>query len=123
MAKKILVVDDDPEGLALLSGRLRKAGFDVLCEKNGQAGMDRIFKDHPDLVILDIEMPEMNGFMFVTVLKKIEEFKSTPVIVLTAHEENKPIFARKGISHYLVKPVNFDELFKQITELIGLQSV
>ena len=119
MAKKVLIVDDDPVGIALVERRLRKEGFEVISEQNGQAGLDRTLKDHPDLIILDIEMPEMNGFTFANELKKIEEIKATPIIVLTAHQENKPIFFRKGITNYLVKPVNFDELFKQIAELIG----
>ncbi len=94
MAKKILVIDDDPVGGKLLA-----------------------LRNLPDLIILDIEMPEMNGYTFVMELKKLEPVKATPVIVLTSHEENRAIFARKGISHYLVKPVNFDVLFAKMKEL------
>jgi DNA-binding response OmpR family regulator len=64
-------------------------------------------------------MPEMNGYTFIIEMKKEEALKDTPVIVLTAHEENRSIFARRGIKHYLVKPVNFDDLFAKIVELVG----
>jgi response regulator RpfG family c-di-GMP phosphodiesterase len=61
----------------------------------------------------------MNGYTFVTELKKSDDLKNIPVIVTTAHEENRRIFARRGIHPYFVKPVNFDELLKTIVELTG----
>jgi len=119
MAKRILVVDDDPVGRALMESRLGKAGYEVLQASNGQMGLDMTKAEKPDLIVLDVEMPEMNGFTFVTELKKLEDVKNTPIIVLTAHEENKPIFLRKGIQHYLIKPVNFDDLFAKMNPLLG----
>ena len=119
MAKKILVVDDDPVGATLMESRLLKAGYDVLKAMNGQMGLNMAKVNKPELVVLDIEMPEMNGYTCLSELRKFEETKTTPVIVLTAHEENKAIFARKGISHYLVKPVNFDDLFAKMKAILG----
>ena len=119
MARKILVVDDDPVGLALLKAALAKAGFEVFSAWNGVQGLELLRKEHPDLVILDIEMPQMNGYEFALEMKQDEKIRNTPVIVLTAHEENRPIFKRKGILNYLVKPVKIDELFAQIGQLIG----
>jgi twitching motility two-component system response regulator PilH len=119
MPKKILVVDDDPVGQMLMESRLVKAGYEVIKAGNGQAGLDMTKAQKPDLIVLDVEMPEMNGFTFVTELKKLEDVKNTPIIVLTAHEENKPIFHRKGIDHYLVKPVIFDDLFAKMNTLLG----
>lgn len=114
MIKKIVVIDDDPVGVALLQNRLVKAGYEVAAERNGQAGLARVLKDKPDLVILDVEMPEMNGYTFMLELRKHQQFQELPVIVLTAHEENKRIFERRGIRYYLTKPVNFDDLFAKI---------
>jgi len=119
MSKKILIIDDDPVGITLMSGRIGKEGFAILTAVNGRLGLEYARREKPDLIILDIEMPEMNGYSFVLELKQIPELNKTPVIVTTAHEENRPIFARRGISHYLVKPVKFDELFKMVSELIG----
>ena len=119
MAKKILVIDDDRVGATLMSARVGREGFTVLTAINGRIGLEYAARERPDLIILDIEMPEMNGYTFVMELKKNDGLKNIPVIVTTAHEENRPIFARRGIMHYLVKPVNFDELFPMIDKLTG----
>jgi|WetSurMetagenome_2_1015567.scaffolds.fasta_scaffold1212874_2 two-component system, chemotaxis family, chemotaxis protein CheY len=119
MPKKILVVDDDPTGRLLMEARLTKAGYEVLQAADGEMGLNLTKMQKPDLIVLDIEMPGMNGFSFVIELKKLEDVKDTPIIVLTAHEENKPIFHRKGIDNYLVKPVNFDELFTMMDKILG----
>ena len=101
-----------------MESRLSKAGYEVARALNGEQGLKQAANLKPDLIILDIEMPQMNGYTFVIELKKIEPIMNTPVVVLTAHEENKAIFARKGISHYLVKPVNFDVLFAKMNEIL-----
>ena len=119
MAKKILVVDDDPVGSTIMKARLSGAGFEVLTAIDGMHGLEAVREHHPDLIILDIEMPTMNGYVFILEMKQDSSISSIPVMVLTSHEENKPIFRRKGILHYLVKPVNFDDLFAHMKELIG----
>lgn len=119
MAKKILVVDDDPVGVALMDSRLTKAGYEVIIARNGEEGLNRVKQDKPDALVLDIEMPEMNGYTFIIEMKKDETVKNTPVIVQTSHEENRAVFARRGITHYLVKPINFDILLTQLKALVG----
>lgn len=119
MAKKILIVDDDPVGVALMDSRLTKAGYEVMIERDGQGGLVRVKKEKPDALVLDIEMPEMNGYTFLIEMKKDEAVKDTPVIVQTSHEENRSVFARRGITHYLVKPINFDLLLGQLKEICG----
>ncbi len=119
MGKRILVVDDDPVGVALMEGRLTKAGYEVNMACNGEEGLKFAKAVSPALIILDVEMPEMNGYSFLYELRSIDALKAVPVIVLTAHEENQKIFARKGIAHYLIKPVNFDVLFKLMDQIIG----
>jgi DNA-binding response OmpR family regulator len=111
MGKKILVIDDDPVGGALMVSRLSKEGHEVVRAVNGEQGLAKAQEFLPALIILDIEMPEMNGYTFVGEQRKIDSIKDVPVIVLTSHEENKSIFARKNIKNYLIKPVNFDILF------------
>lgn len=119
MAKKVMIVDDDPVGVALMDSRLSKAGYDVLIERNGAGGLARLKKDRPDVIVLDVEMPEMNGYTFIIEMKKEEAVKDIPVIVQTSHEENRAVFARRGITHYLVKPINFDVLLTHLKELLG----
>ncbi|MBF0486370.1 MAG: response regulator [Candidatus Omnitrophica bacterium] len=119
MAKKILVVDDDATGRVLMNSRLAKEGFEVMVAGNGYEGLEQVKRNKPDFIILDIEMPEMNGYTFVLELKKIDGCQDIPMAVLTSHKENKAIFARRGVQHYFVKPVNFDELIPQIVDLVG----
>lgn len=119
MGKKILIIDDDRVGVTLLASRIGKEGFEVFMALNGIMGLEYAAREKPDLIILDIEMPEMNGYTFILELKKRDDLKDVPVIVQTSHEENRPIFARRGIKNFLVKPVDFEMLFKKIAELIG----
>lgn len=119
MKKEILIVDDDPVELKLISSRLEKEGYQTRQAQNGKLGLEALSHQQPDLIILDIEMPEMNGYTFILEMKKIEEFKSIPVVVLTSHQENRPIFARQGVLHYLVKPVSFEELLPMLQTLLS----
>jgi DNA-binding response OmpR family regulator len=119
MAKKVLIIDDDAVGLALMKSRLLKDGYEVLLEHNGEAGLACMKRERPDALILDIEMPEMNGYTFLIEMKKEDALKGVPVIVNTSHEENRAIFARRGITHYLVKPINFDLLLSKLKEILG----
>lgn len=112
MSKKILIIDDDPVGVALFESRLTKAGFEVLTANTGGTGISMTKAHKPDVVILDVEMPDMNGYSVVTEIRMDPEIKSTRVIVVTGHEENKPIFARKGVKDYLIKPANVDQLIE-----------
>ena len=119
MGKMILIVDDDPVGTKLMASRLSKENYTVLVASDGMAGLASLKAEVPDLLVLDIEMPEMNGYSVLLEKQKDPAIKDIPVIVQTAHEENRGIFARRGISHYLVKPVNFDLLLAKIRELTG----
>jgi len=112
--KKILVVDDDPSTIRLVQSRLEKEGFAVATANDGQKGLDQAQASRPDLIILDIEMPEMNGYTFVLKLRAIEALKGLPVIMLTSHDDMQPIFQFNLVKGYLVKPVNFEKLFEMI---------
>ncbi len=119
MAKMILIVDDDPVGTKLMAARLSKENYTVLVQSDGISGLAALKAEMPDLLILDIEMPEMNGYTVLIEKQKDPLIKDIPVIVQTAHEENRGIFARRGIKHYLVKPINFDLLIGKVRELLG----
>ena len=119
MAKKILIIDDDPVGAHLMSTRLAKEGYALLTASNGEQGLLVLRREKPELIILDIEMPQMNGYSFLLEMKKEESFANMEVIVQTSHEENRAIFARNGIKHYLVKPVDFNLLLPRIKMLLG----
>lgn len=119
MPKKILVIDDDQTNVSLLQSRLRKAGYHVIIALDGDVGLDRAKKETPDLIILDVDMPRMNGYSFMLEMGKFPDLNSIQVIVLTSHDEMQPIFQLKKVKGYLVKPVDFDKLFEKISNLIG----
>lgn len=81
--KRITVIDDEPAIREALVEMLSVAGFDVSSAENGKKGLDVVSRQHPNLILLDIMMPEMNGWQVLEALKKDEWAKSVPVIILT----------------------------------------
>lgn len=118
MSKTILVIDDDQVNQRLMETNLAKAGYDVDQAFDGQQGLTKIQFSRPDLIILDVEMPNANGYSFMMDLSKNEEWKTIPVIVLTSDEASQPIFERKGIKDYLLKPVDFSDLLEKINDYL-----
>ena len=114
MAYKILCVDDDQINVKVMQKRLEEKGYQVLIALDGEVGLQRAVSDQPHLIILDVEMPKMDGYQFMMQRNKNKTLVGTPVIVLTAHEEMQPIFEMKGVKDYLVKPINFDMLFEKL---------
>lgn len=114
--KKILVVDDEKDILDLLEMRLELEGYIPLLAKNGTEGLKILQEEDPDLVILDIMMPQLDGYSFIKELKKI---KSIPVIVLTAKYGMKDLFAIEGVEEYITKPFSPEELTEKVKKIIG----
>lgn len=120
-SKFILVVDDDPVAIKLTESRLKAHGYQVMTCCEAAAGLERAIKQKPDLIILDVMMPIVNGFNFCRLLKSHHEHKSVPVILLTSRtsEEDKRIGEEVGANAYLTKPVNMDLLLETIKDLVG----
>jgi two-component system alkaline phosphatase synthesis response regulator PhoP/two-component system response regulator VicR len=112
MAKKILVVDDERHIVRLVEVNLTKAGYQVVTAYDGVEALEQVEKEKPDMVVLDVMMPRMDGF---EVLKKLQADPGTaeiPVIMLTAKAQDADIFRgwSSGVSSYLTKPFNPREL-------------
>lgn len=112
--QKILLVDDDRDFSQLLEFDLKKKGYQVVVALNGEEGLERVQAENPDLIVLDIKMPKMDGYTFVRRLKKDNLAKNTPLIVLTSYEPMKDMFQLEGITEYYVKSVNMEGLLKAI---------
>lgn len=112
--RKLLIVDDDRDFVQLLEFDLKKHGYQTLCAFNGEEGLDRAQKEMPDLIILDIKMPKIDGYTFVRRLKKDESTKNIPVIILTSYEPMKDMFQLEGVKDYFVKSANMEGLFETI---------
>jgi len=118
---KILVVDDDPGIDKLLETRLTANGYDVLVANDASVGLEMAVKKSPDLIILDVMMPIINGYNICRLLKK-EEKLTTPIIMVTGRttEEDKEIGKGVGADAYLTKPVNTELLLSTIKDLLKI---
>ena len=119
-AKKILVVDDDPTQVKLLKERLEEKCFVVLTATEAPEGLQMAIDHAPNLIILDVMMPVINGYNFCKLLKNEEKHSKIPILLLTCRdkEEDLQIGMEMGANAYLTKPVHFEELFEEINRLI-----
>jgi CheY-like chemotaxis protein len=116
---KILVVDDDPDFRQLLQFDLKKNGYETLSGCDGEDGLVKALSEKPDLIILDIKMPKMDGYTFVRRLKKEDATKNIPLVVLTSYEPMKDMFQLEGVKDYFVKSADSTELLKTIKERLS----
>ncbi|HEX8032333.1 MAG TPA: response regulator transcription factor [Ktedonobacterales bacterium] len=118
-AKKttILVADDDPQLLRLITRNLQLEGYEVLAASDGQQALDAIEAHAPDLVLLDVMMPRMDGF---TVAERVREFSAVPIIIVTARgqDQDKIRGLDAGADDYLTKPFSVDELLARVRAVL-----
>ncbi len=119
--KRILIVDDDPTIIKMLDVRLTENGYSVITAIEAAEGLQTAIDVHPDLIILDVMMPIINGYNFCKLLKSEEGKKHIPVIFLTARdtEEDIKIGQEMGAEAYLTKPVNIKELLDTIEKFLN----
>lgn len=110
MSKKILIVEDDPPTLKLLESFLLANGYQVQTAVDGVAGLEKMKQERPDLILLDVMMPRLDGYGFVREVKKDARFRGVPIVVLTAREMMRDMFVQEGIKEYVTKPYDPDEL-------------
>lgn len=120
MAKKILVIDDEPEIILAIQIRLKQANYEVVSAYDGKDGIEKAAKEKPDLILLDILMPEMNGFQTLQKLKEDTQTMSIPVIMLTAKSQLDDVTkaTNLGAEDYIVKPFDHIAMLKKIKELL-----
>ncbi|MBZ0167563.1 MAG: response regulator, partial [Candidatus Omnitrophica bacterium] len=110
MAHKILVIDDERVSLSLVKFGLAANQYDVSTAEDGDVGLEMVKSVKPDLIVLDIGMPKLNGYEFMQELKALEGHERTPVIILTANETMEDVFKLEGSQEYIVKPVDISTL-------------
>jgi DNA-binding response OmpR family regulator len=120
-AYKILVVDDDPYILMSLEFLMKKNGYDVMVARNGTEALELVDKQTPDLVLLDIMMPDVDGYEICKYIKKTVALKDTKVIFMSAKTKETDIKKGydMGASLYVTKPFSTRELVKHIKELLN----
>ncbi|MCK4882895.1 MAG: response regulator [Candidatus Omnitrophica bacterium] len=114
--RKILVVDDDRTITALLKKYLEKNGYEVIAINEASEGLELAMTRKPDLIVLDVMMPIINGFNFCRLVKAEEDTKDIPIILLTSRNKMKDIEIglEMGAEAYLIKPLNIEELIRTI---------
>jgi DNA-binding response OmpR family regulator len=118
--KKILIVDDEPNIVMSLEYTFKKNNFEVFIARDGQEALDILEKQFPDVIILDVMMPMVDGFATLEQIKKDERLRHCKVIFLSAKNKEKDI--KKGLSLganlYVTKPFSIKKLVEQVQELI-----
>lgn len=120
MAKKILIIEDDQDIVSLLEFRLKGQGFDVMIAMGGAQGLEMARENRPDLITLDINLPEVNGFTVCSMLKADPEYASIPIIVLTARDGAADNVFDESVKPeaYVTKPFDINELMDTIHSLL-----
>ncbi|MCK5707513.1 MAG: response regulator [Candidatus Aureabacteria bacterium] len=117
---KILIIDDGKTIVRIISNMLKVSGYEVVSAFDGQSGVLTARKENPDLIILDLNLPIMNGFMVCRILKFDEKFKHIPIIMCTARKSDadKVQSSEVGANAYLTKPFEKEELLAAIEKLL-----
>lgn len=121
--KRILAVDDDRHIVRLVEVNLRAAGYEVLTAFDGQEALDKVVAQSPDMIVLDVMMPRVDGFEVLRQLQADAQYQKIPVIMLTAKAQDADIFKgwASGVSSYLTKPFNPRELLVFVERIFQAQ--
>lgn len=118
--KKVLIIEDNKNIIKVISMLLKNNGFDVKVEKDGVNGVETALDWDPDLILLDIKLPKMNGFLVCETLRDNEKTADVKIIIISAKAEEEDIQRgfELGADEYMTKPINPDELMKVINKYI-----
>ncbi len=118
---KILIVEDNELNRDMLSRRLMRKGFEIVMAEDGQKGVEMSLSENPDLILMDLSLPIMDGWEATSTIKNAEETKEIPIIVLTAHamagDREKALEA--GADEYDTKPIEFKRLLGKIKDFLN----
>ena len=117
---RVLVVEDDPGTQSLLRKQLESTGFQVTIAKNGLDGLMKLEQSAPDVIVCDMNMPELDGIGFVRAIKSMNETRKIPVIFLTASNDPRHMVdgINVGARFYLTKPFDMNELIGKINRVL-----
>lgn len=110
--KRILIVDDEKATIELLGKLLSEKGYLAEGASDGAEALEKARKNPPDLVLLDVMMPRMDGYGFIRELKKDATLRTRPVVVLTAREMMRDLFVQEGVKDFVTKPFDPQDLLK-----------
>ena len=115
-------MEDNPDNVYMLTRRLKKKGFELIIAGDGQEGIDKAVEENPDLILMDLSLPTMDGWTATAKIKEIEQVKDIPIIALSAHAmpEHRDRALKAGCSDYDTKPVDIKRLLSKMEQYIEL---
>lgn len=118
---KILYIEDNEDNIYMLSRRLKRKNFDVIIATDGEEGVEKAKSDKPNLILMDLSLPKMDGWTATKIIKENDETKHIPIIALSAHamEEHKASAIESGCDDYDTKPVDFKRLLAKIEHYLN----
>ena len=122
--RRILLVDDEPSIVKMVGKRLEVEGFEVVIAIDGQEALNKARADQPDLIVLDLMLPKLNGYEVCTMLKQDARYQKIPIILFTAkaQEKDEKLGMECGANAYVRKPFRAQELLEKIRGLIAASS-
>ena len=119
--KNILVIDDSNTNLVLLESLLRRDGYTVFSAQNGKEGLDSVDAYKPDLIFLDLKMPEIDGFEFIRKIRNKNEWKDIPIIIVSAISDRETILEsiELGVVEYLTKPIDIERVLHLTNNILN----
>jgi len=119
--KKILVVDDEVDLVKTIQFSLEAEGYKVLVSYNGEDALNQSRKENPDLILLDIMLPKLDGYKVCRLLKFDEQYKHIPILMLTAKTQQKDrlLGMETGADEYITKPFDMDELMEKVKKYLS----
>jgi DNA-binding response OmpR family regulator len=110
--RKILIIDDQPEMIREAKYALEELGYDVRLAGDGRDGMDKLQQFKPDLLLLDLVLPDLSGFKIAQEIKSLKQFQDLPIIAISLKREqvDKHVAAKVGIAEYIEKPIDINRL-------------
>lgn len=121
LKKKILIVDDEPDLVETLKVNLERENYECFAAYDGNSGLSRARNEMPDLIILDVMLPGIDGYMVSRLLKFDEQFEGIPIIMLTAkgQSEDREMGEQTGADYYMTKPFSTEKLLAKVKEFLG----
>jgi len=118
--KRVLIIDDDPTVIKMLETRFKANGYEPLVASEAPIGLEMAMKTTPDIIILDVMMPIINGYNLCSILKSEEKTRKIPIMMLTSRSEeiDKTIGKKVGADVYITKPFLIDDLLVKMGELL-----
>ena len=114
MSKRILLIDDEKDVISIIKKKLQQAGYEPFVAYNGQEGLNLTEEIHPHLILTDIAMPVMDGFVFYSELKNRQDIRHIPVIVSSAYGTSEERMRTLGVKDFLLKPYSTDSLLDKV---------